>query len=111
MKKPQNKDGIVYSTDPAFKPGDEENIVETPVPSKQVIKIRLDTRHRAGKAVTLIEGFIGKQEDLEELGKKLRSICGSGGSAKDGEIIIQGDQREKVMNWLIKNGYRNSKRI
>ena len=70
----------------------------------------MDTKRRAGKAVTLIDGFIGKEEALQELGKKLKSFCGTGGSAKDREIIIQGDQREKVLQWLIKNGYKDSKK-
>jgi translation initiation factor 1 len=103
--------GFVYSTDPNFKFEEEQNLNETPLPAQQKLKIRLDTRHRAGKAVTLVEGFIGKEEDLEELGKKLKSFCGTGGSAKDREIIVQGDQREKVIQWLLKNGYKNSKRI
>jgi len=103
--------GFVYSTDPNFKFEEESNSFETIAPAQQKLKVRLDTKHRAGKAVTLIEGFIGKEEDLEYLGKKLKSFCGTGGSAKDGEIIIQGDQRDKVMQWLIKNGYKNVKRI
>lgn len=101
--------GFVYSTDPnfSFQPADEA--VETLAPAQQKLRIRLETKHRAGKAVTLITGFIGKEEDLEKLGKQLKNFCGTGGSAKDAEIIIQGDQRLKVLPWLIKNGYSQSK--
>lgn len=104
--------GLVYSTDPDFKlpaaEGEEQNTIE---PSQQKLKIRLDTKHRAGKAVTLVEGFIGADKDREELGKKLKSFCGTGGSVKDAEIIVQGDNREKVLQWLLKNGYKSSKKI
>ena len=103
--------GFVYSTDPNFSFEEEQSNAETLPAVQQKLKIRLDTKHRAGKAVTLIEEFIGKQEDLEDLGKKLKSFCGTGGSAKDGEIIVQGDQRDKVMQWLMKSGYRLAKRI
>ena len=97
--------GFVYSTDPNFSFEEEQSNAETLPPEQQKLKVRLDTKHRAGKAVTLVEGFIGKDEDLQELGKKIKSFCGTGGSAKDGEIIVQGDQREKVLQWLRKNGY------
>lgn len=98
--------GFVYSTDPDFSFEENQSNEETLPPVHQKLRVRLDTKHRAGKAVTLIVGFIGKKEDLEDLGKKLKSFCGTGGSAKDGEIIVQGDQREKVLQWLIKNGYK-----
>ena len=101
----------MYSTDPDFS-FEEENIQQgTLEPAQQKLKVKLDTKHRAGKAVTLVEGFVGKTEDIEELGKKLKSFCGTGGSAKDGEIIVQGDQREKVVQWLSKNGYKNVKKF
>lgn len=103
--------GFVYSTDPNFSFKPEENNDETLLPGQQKLKIKLDTKHRAGKAVTLVEGFIGQSTDLEDLGKKLKSFCGTGGSAKDGEIIVQGDQREKVLLWLTKNGYKQAKKI
>ncbi len=103
--------GFVYSTDPNFSFEEEQSTAETLLPAQQKLKVRLDTKHRAGKAVTLVDGFIGKVEDLEELGKKLKSFCGTGGSAKDGEIIVQGDQREKVLQWLMKNGYKLAKRV
>ena len=108
--KPDSR-GFVYSTNPDFKFQEGQGNIETLSPNQQKLKIRLDTKHRAGKAVTLLEGFIGKEEDLQELSKKLKNFCGTGGSAKDGEIIIQGDQREKVMQWLIKNEYKNVKRF
>jgi len=108
-KKPDNR-GFVYSTDPNFQFEERNEDTETLSPAQQKLKIRLDTKHRAGKAVTLVEGFIGKDEDLQELGKKLKSFCGSGGSAKDGEIIIQGDQAEKVLHWLVTNGYLHTKK-
>jgi translation initiation factor 1 len=103
--------GFVYSTDPDFKFEEEHTVSNTLLPPTQQLRVYLDTKHRAGKAVTLVGGFKGKDEDLQELGKKLKSYCGTGGAAKDGEIIIQGDQREKVMQWLQKNGYKNTKRI
>ena len=103
-KKPDSK-GFVYSTDPNFRFEEENENSETLSPAQQKLKIKLDAKHRAGKAVTLVEGFIGRDEDLQELGKKLKTFCGTGGSAKGGEIIIQGDQREKVLQWLLKNGY------
>jgi len=108
--KPDSR-GFVYSTDPDFKFEEEQISGDTLPPAQQKLKVRLDTKHRAGKAVTLVEGFIGKEEDLEDLGKKLKSFCGTGGSAKDREIIIQGDQREKVLQWFLKNGYKNVKNV
>jgi translation initiation factor 1 len=111
-KKINSLGGLVYSTDPNFKV--EQNSfeeLETILPAQQKIKVRLDKKHRAGKAVTLIEGFTGKETDIEELGKKLKTFCGTGGSVKNGEIIVQGDNRDKVLQWLQKNGYTNSKKI
>jgi translation initiation factor 1 len=111
-KKIESLGELVYSTDPNFKLPDENfDEQETREPSQQKLKIRLDTKHRAGKAVTLVEGFIGTLTDREELGKKLKSFCGTGGSVKDGEIIVQGDNREKILQWLQKNGYKLSKKI
>ena len=108
----QSLSGLVYSTDPNFKLPDENfEDQETIAPDQQKLKIRLDTKHRAGKAVTLVEGFIGTMADMEELGKKLKSFCGTGGSVKDGEIIVQGDNREKILQFLQKSGYKSSKKI
>ena len=103
--------GFVYSTDPAFSFEEDKENIDTLPAAQQKLKVRLDTKQRAGKAVTLVEGFVGQEQDLEDLGKKLKSFCGTGGSAKDGEIIVQGDQREKVLQWLLKNGYSKTKKV
>ncbi|MDF2380036.1 translation initiation factor [Nostoc ellipsosporum NOK] len=104
-QKPDNN-GYVYSTDPSFHFDQEQEKQDTLPPAQQQLRIRLETKHRGGKTVTLVTGFIGTEEDLEELGRKLRNACGTGGSAKDGEIIVQGDQRQKVLQWLVKAGYK-----
>jgi translation initiation factor 1 len=104
--------GIVYSTDPKFNPEHESGFKqETPEPAQQKLKIRLDTKHRGGKAVTLVEGFEGTGADREILGKKLKTFCGTGGSAKEADILVQGDNREKIFQWLIKNGYKHTKKL
>ena len=104
--------GFVYSTDPNFSFQPEANEEQETLPvAQQKLKIRLDTKHRAGKAVSLIEGFTGTNVDLEDLGKKLKNFCGTGGSVKDNEIIVQGDQRDKILQWLLKNGYKQTKKI
>ena len=108
-KKKSNYNGIVYSTDPEFKAEEEVIRKETIDPAKQNLRIRLDTKHRSGKAVTLVENFVGTEDDLEKLGKQLKSFCGTGGSVKDGQIIIQGDQRQKILQWLHKNNYNKTK--
>lgn len=111
-KKLNSFGGLVYSTNPDFKLPEEENKdVQSMEPAQQQLRIILDTKHRAGKAVTLVYGFKGSNAPLEELGRKLKSFCGTGGSVKDGEIIVQGDHREKVLQWLHKNGYKMAKRI
>ena len=111
-KKINSLSGLVYSTDPNFKiEEDEQEEEQTLLPAEQKIKIRLDKKHRGGKVVTLIENFIGTNADKEDIGKKLKTVCGTGGSVKDGEILVQGDNRDKVLQWLLKSGYKNSKKI
>jgi len=104
-------DGIVFSTDPSFSFAHEQTSLETLPEAQQKLKIKLDTKQRAGKAVTLIQGFTGKNEDLEQLGKKLKNFCGSGGSVKDEEVIVQGDHRDKILQWLHKNGYTKASKL
>ena len=106
-KKKENKSPFVYSTDPLYNPFSEDAPAEKTLPaSEQLLRVTLETKHRAGKTVTLISGFVGTLDDMGELGKQLKNHCGTGGAAKDGEIILQGDHREKVRVWLQKNKYR-----
>ena len=110
-KKLYNGD-IVYSTDPNVKLSVEKEVENDSLPPKeQLFKIRLDTKQRGGKMVTLIEGYSGAATELEKLGKQLKSYCGTGGSVKNNEILIQGDNRDKILQWLHKNGYSKSKKI
>lgn len=108
--KPDNR-GFVFSTDPNFRFEEEESAAQqTLAPAQQNLRIKLETKHRAGKIVTLVDGFIGTDDDAEALGKQLKNFCGTGGSVKDGEIIVQGDQRDKVVQFLLKNGYSKTKK-
>lgn len=117
MKKNKNSDGnrLVYSTDleslKNFFDNTDEESEESSVPkNKQMVRVTLDRKHRGGKEVTLVTGLEETDETIRELGSFLKTKCGVGGSAKDGEIIIQGDHREKVIKLLIDKGYTNTKR-
>lgn len=104
--------GIMYSTNPDFQYDTAKEEEEETLPKeKQLLRISLDKRNRSGKAVTLVTGFRGTTQDLETLGKFLKIKCGVGGSAKDGEIIVQGDLRPKVLAILQKEGYVKSRII
>ena len=102
-----DKHGFVFSTDPNFNfQTGNSSPLETLAPGKQRLRIILDTHQRGGKTVTAITGFVGREEDLEILGKKIKQYCGTGGSVKDGQILIQGDQTIKVRAYLNKEGYK-----
>ncbi|MDR3194493.1 MAG: translation initiation factor [Tannerella sp.] len=112
MKKNDWKErlGVTYSTNPDFEFRRDDAADEATAPKeKQPLHIALDRRHRGGKTVTLVTGFRGTEADLTALGKMLKVKCGVGGSAKDGEIILQGDFRQKALDILLKDGYTKSK--
>ena len=99
-------DGLAYSTNKDFfNDFQEQESVETLAKDKQKLRVKLDTKQRAGKVVTLVDGFVGTLDDMEALGKQLKTKCGAGGSVKDGFIIIQGDYKEKIIAWLKDWGY------
>jgi translation initiation factor 1 len=107
-QKKQRYDGVVYSTADDFDYTNPEEVpdAETLPNEKQRLRVLLDKKARKGKIVTLVEGFVGKEEDLENLAKTLKQKCGVGGSAKDGEILIQGDFKQKIFDILIQMGYK-----
>jgi len=108
-KKNKNAEGVVYSTNPNFNYQVNDNTeAATLPPQQQDLRIWLE-RHKAGKVATVIKGFIGTSEDIVTLGKMLKQKCGTGGTVKDGEIMIQGDNREKVIDHLVKAGYKAKK--
>jgi len=109
MQSKKNRDGVVYSTDESFEynyASDDESA--TLPPAQQNLKVFLD-RKKAGKIVTIVNNYVGKNDDLEVLGKMLKSKCGVGGTVKEGEILIQGEVRDKVIDLLIKAGYKAKK--
>lgn len=110
MGKKKQKINVVYSTNPNFSFEHEDEFEEeTLTPSEQDLRIHLDRKNRGGKTVSVIKGFVGSEDDLKELGKLIKSKCGVGGSAKDGEILIQGDFRDKILDLLNKEGYNAKK--
>lgn len=110
MAKKNKRDGIVYSTNPDFDYEHEEGEnIETLLPNQQLLKIYLDRKQRAGKTITIVKGFIGDSTDLEILGKMLKTKCGTGGSVKDKEILVQGDMRDKIIQMLEKEGYKTKR--
>ncbi len=101
---------VVYSTNPDFRYEEEEKRERQTLPAaQQQLKVWIDRKQRAGKQVTLVRGFVGTEDDLKELARMLKSKCGVGGTAKDGEILIQGDFRDRIVDVLVKAGYKAKK--
>ena len=109
-QQPKNRIDIVYSTNPDFRYRFDEPEEQATLPAaKQNLRVMLERKNRGGKSVTLITGFVGTKDDLDNLAKELKSKCGVGGSAKDGEILIQGDFRDKILQLLLQKGYKAKK--
>ena len=109
-KKQQKIQNVVYSTNPDFSyEFEQEEDVQTLAPQQQRLYVSIDRKQRGGKEVTLVEGFVGSEDDLKELGKILKSKCGVGGSVKDNEILIQGNFKQKIYDLLRKEGYSQTK--
>ncbi len=107
----KKKKFIVYSTNPDFEfNSDEAEETETLSPNEQLLYVSIDRKQRGGKEVTLVEGFVGSEDDLKDLAKLLKSKCGVGGSAKEGEIIVQGSFKDKVHDLLVAEGYKVKKK-
>ncbi|MBN1143161.1 MAG: translation initiation factor [Bacteroidales bacterium] len=108
--KQKNRDGIVYSTNPDFKYRKDEVADQDTLPAdRQLLYIWLESKGRKGKTVTLVKGFVGKTDDLEALAVEIKKSCGTGGSVKDREIVIQGDFRDKIVLFLSNKGYKTKK--
>ncbi len=109
-KKNKNISGVVYSTNPDFSYQSDEQPEQDTLPAhQQNLKVFLDKKQRAGKSVTLVAGFKGLSDDLNSLGKMIKTKCGVGGTVKDGEILIQGDFRDKIVTLLLTEGYKVKK--
>ncbi|MCG8331422.1 MAG: translation initiation factor [Chitinophagales bacterium] len=110
-KNKKNRIGVVYSTNPDYDYDYQQGESEESLPeNQQKLRVFIDRKQRKGKEVTLITGFVGPEEDLKDLGKHLKSKCGVGGSVKDGEIIIQGNHRDRIVELLKEKGYTNTKK-
>ena len=106
----KNRQGVVYSTNPDFNYSNHMPGLRATLPSaQQNLIVKIDRKQRGGKVVTLVQGFVGSSDDLKDLGKMLKTKCGVGGSQKDGEIIIQGDFKEKIYELLLNNNYKVKK--
>jgi len=110
-KKNKKRIDIVYSTNPDFEYQENDDAIETLAKEEQVLKVAIDRKQRKGKAVTLVTGFVGEEDDLKELAKTLKSKCGVGGSAKNNEILVQGEFKEKVYQILLDQGYKLTKKV
>ena len=101
--------GMVYSTNPDYHFENDEEEIETLPRQQQKLRVRIEKNHRGGKTVTIVAGFVGSEDDLKELGRLLKTKCGVGGSQKDGEVLVQGDFKEKVIQILKQEGYTQTK--